>query len=170
MITRENAEALLGTDVMNEIIEGAVKQSKALSMFRRLPNMSAGKMKMRVLDSLPMSYWVDADTDNGRKKLTKMAWDKKYITAEELAVIVPIKEDVLDDAEYDIWGEIKPRIVEAFGRKIDDAIFTGADKPKNFRMDLLSSVRNAGATLTQESNETLYSAINKAMVRVEESG
>lgn len=170
MITRENAEALLGTDVMNEIIEGAVKQSKALSMFRRLPNMSAGKMKMRVLDSLPMSYWVDADTDNGRKKLTKMAWDKKYITAEELAVIVPIKEDVLDDAEYDIWGEIKPRIVEAFGRKIDDAIFTGADKPKNFRMDLLSSVRNAGATVTQESNETLYSAINKAMVRVEESG
>lgn len=34
-----------------------------------------------------------------------MAWDKKVIIAEEIAVIVPISEAVLDDADYDIWGK-----------------------------------------------------------------
>ena len=82
MITRQNAEALIDQQVANEIIEGVVKSSAALRMFRRLPNMSSSRTKLRVLDSLPLVYWVDADTDNGRKKLTKMAWKDKYITAE----------------------------------------------------------------------------------------
>lgn len=170
MIKRSDAYALFEPDVMNEIVEGTIKQSAVLSMFRRLPNMTSNKMKMRVLDSLPMAYWVDAETNNGRKKLTKMAWDNKFITAEEIAVIVPIKEDVLDDADYDIWGDVRPRLVEAFGKTIDNAILTGVNKPKGFRADLLSSVLNAGAVITQGADQTLYSAINDAMVKVEESG
>ena len=170
MIKRSDAYALFEPDVMSEIVEGTVKQSAVLSMFRRLPNMTSNKTKMRVLDSLPMAYWVDADKDNGRKKLTKMAWDNKFITAEELAVIVPIKEDVLDDADYDIWADVRPRLVEAFGKAIDNAILTGVNKPKGFRADLLSSVLNAGAVVTQGADQTLYSAINDAMVKVEESG
>lgn len=169
MITRQNADALLDASVMKEIIEGVVKESAVLKMFRRLPNMTSNKTKMRVLDALPLAYWVDSDTDNGRKKLTKMAWENKFITAAELAVIIPIKEDVLDDADYDIWADVKPRAIEAFGKKIDSAIFIGADKPSDFRADLLSSVRNAGATITP-GNDTLYKSINDAMVKVEESG
>jgi HK97 family phage major capsid protein len=170
MIKKSDAYALFEPDVMSEIMEGTIKQSAVLQMFRRLPNMTTNKTKMRVLDSLPMAYWVDADTNNGRKKLTKMAWDNKFITAEELAVIVPIKEDVLDDADYDIWADVRPRLVEAFGKAIDNAILTGVNKPNGFRLDLLSSVLNAGAVVTQGADQTLYSAINDAMVKVEESG
>lgn len=170
MIKRSDAYALFEPDVMSEIVEGTIKQSAVLSMFRRLPNMTSNKMKMRVLDSLPMAYWVDAETNNGRKKLTKMAWDNKFITAEEIAVIVPIKEDVLDDADYDIWADVRPRLVEAFGKTIDNAILTGVNKPKGFRADLLTSVLNAGAVVTQGADQTLYSAINDAMTKVEESG
>lgn len=170
MIKKSDAYALFEPDVMSEIMEGTIKQSAVLQMFRRLPNMTSNKTKMRVLDSLPMAYWVDADTNNGRKKLTKMAWDNKFITAEELAVIVPIKEDVLDDADYDIWADVRPRLVEAFGKAIDNAILTGVNKPNGFRLDLLSSVLNAGAVVTQGADQTLYSAINDAMVKVEESG
>ena len=170
MITKQNAEALFEPQIINEIIEGTVKESAVLSMFRKLPNMTSNKTKMRVLDSLPMAYWVDAETDNGRKKLTTMAWANKFITAEEIAVIVPIKEDVLADADYDIWGAVRPRIVEAFGKAIDSAILTGVNKPKGFRNDLLASVTNAGAVVTKSAQQTLYSAINDAMVKVEESG
>ena len=170
MIKKSDAYALFEPDVMTEIMEGTIKQSAVLQMFRRLPNMTTNKTKMRVLDSLPMAYWVDADTNNGRKKLTKMAWDNKFITAEELAVIVPIKEDVLDDADYDIWADVRPRLVEAFGKAIDNAILTGVNKPNGFRLDLLSSVLNAGAVVTQGTDQTLYSAINDAMTKVEESG
>lgn len=166
MISRSNAETLIDEQVSREIIEGAIKSSKAMSMFRRLPNMTSNKTKMRVLDSLPLVYWQGSD--NARKKLTKMAWDKKYITAEEMAVIVPIPENVLDDADYDIWGEVKPRIQEAMGKKFDQAVFTGDDKPVGFRADLLTSALNAGATVTPLN--TLYLSIDKAMAFVEESG
>lgn len=167
MISRTDAEVLIDEQVSREIIEGTIKQSKAMSMFRRLPNMTSNKTKMRVLDSLPLVYWQNSD--NAKKQLTKMAWDKKYIIAEEMAVIVPIPEAVLDDASFDIWADVRPRIEEAMGKKFDQAVFTGVDKPTGFRADLLTSVLNAGATVTPGSN-TLYQSINDAMVKVEESG
>ena len=170
MITRQNAEALFSEDLVAEIIQGVTKQSAALRMFRRLPNMSSNIMRMRVLDALPMAYWVNDSTDNGRKQITNAAWANKYIVPAEIAVIVPIKEDVLDDASIDIWGEIRPRLVEAIGKKIDQAIFVGVDKPSAWRADLLSSIAQANAFVAQSGSTTLYSAINDAMVKVEESG
>lgn len=167
-IDKTNVEALIETQVANEIFEGVVKESKALSMFRRLPNMTSDKTKLRVLDSLPIAYFVDESTNNGRKNLTKMAWDKKYINAAELAVIVPIKENVLNDTTIDIWAEVKPRIVEAFGKKIDNAIFNGTDKPADWRAGLIPSIVTAGAEVTEGDN--LYSDINDVMTKVEESG
>ena len=167
-IDKTNVEALIDTQVANEIFEGVVRESKALSMFRRLPNMTSDKTKLRVLDSLPIAYFVDESTNNGRKNLTKMAWDKKYINAAELAVIVPIKENVLNDTEIDIWAEVKPRIVEAFRKKIDNAIFNGTDKPADWRAGLIPSIVSAGAEVTEGDN--LYSDINDVMTKVEESG
>ena len=167
-IDKTNVEALIDTQVANEIFEGVVRESKALSMFRRLPNMTSDKTKLRVLDSLPIAYFVDESTNNGRKNLTKMAWDKKYINAAELAVIVPIKENVLNDTSIDIWSEVKPRVVEAFGKKIDNAIFNGTDKPADWRAGLIPSIVSAGAEVTEGNN--LYSDINDVMTKVEESG
>lgn len=169
MITKRNAEALFSVDEVSDIIQGVIKESAVLKMFTQLPNMTSGAMRMRVLDGLPMAYWVGS-TNNGRKNLTEMAWANKYIVPEELAVIVPIKEDVLDDASIDIWAQVRPRLVEAIGKKIDQAILVGVDKPVGFRADLLTSILNAGAYVTQGSSATLYSAINDAMVKVEESG
>ena len=167
-ITRTDVDALIETQVANEIFEGVVRESKALSMFKRLPNMTSDKTKLRVLDSLPVAYFVDESTNNGRKNLTKMAWDKKFINAAELAVIVPIKENVLNDTSIDIWAEVKPRIVEAFGKKIDNAIFNGVDKPTDWRNGLIPSIIAAGAEVPETGE--LYSDINDVMTKVEESG
>lgn len=168
VISRTDVDALIETQVASEIFEGVVKASKALSMFRRLPNMTSDKTKLRVLDSLPIAYFVDETTNNGRKNLTKMAWDKKYINAAELAVIVPIKENVLNDSSIDIWAEVRPRIVEAFGKKIDNAIFNGVDKPADWRKGLIPSIIEAGKEVTESGK--LYEDINKVMTEVEESG
>ena len=168
VIARTDVEDLIETQVANEIFEGVIKDSKALSMFRRLPNMTSDKTKLRVLDSLPVAYFVDESTNNGRKNTTKMAWDKKYINAAELAVIVPIKENVLNDASIDIWAEVRPRIVEAFAKKIDNAMFFGVDKPTDWRAGLVPSVISAGAEVDETGH--LYSDINDVMTKVEESG
>ncbi len=169
VISRTDVDSLIEVQVANEIFEGVIKDSKALSMFRRLPNMTSDKTKLRVLDSLPVAYFVDESTNNGRKNTTKLAWDKKYINAAELAVIVPIKENVLNDASIDIWAEVRPRIVEAFAKKIDNAMFFGVDKPADWRAGLVPSVILAGAEV-DETNNGLYSDINDVMTKVEESG
>lgn len=168
-ITRSDVDALIETQVANEIFEGVVRDSKALSMFRRLPNATSDKTKLRVLDTLPVAYFVDETNNNGKKNITKMAWDKKYINIAELAVIVPIKENLLNDSSIDIWSEVRPRIVEAFAKKIDDAMFFGTGKPSDWRAGLIPSVQTVGANVSETANG-LYSDINDAMEKVEESG
>jgi len=168
-IAKTDVEALIETQVANEIFQGVTTESKALSMFRRLPNMTSDKTKLRVLDSLPVAYFVDEETNNGRKNLTKQAWANKYINAAELAVIIPIKENLLNDADVDLWAEIRPRVVEAFAKKIDDAIFFGTDKPTDWIDGLVPTIADLGAEVTETGNG-LYSDINDVMTKVEESG
>lgn len=168
-ISRTDVDSLIETQVANEIFQGVVRQSKALSLFKRLPNMTSDKTKLRILDSLPIAYFVDESTNNGRKNLTKLAWDKKFINAAEIAVIVPIKENDLNDADIDIWAQVRPRLVEAFGRKIDDAMLMGVGAPTSWRNGLIPSITAVGAEVTETGNG-LYSDINDAMVKVEESG
>lgn len=168
-IVRNDVDALIETQVANEIFEGTIRQSKALSMFKRLPNATSDKTKLRVLDTLPVSYFVDETTNNGRKNITKMAWDKKFINIAELAVIVPIKENLLNDSSIDVWAQVKPRIEEAFARKIDDAMFFGVGKPTDWRAGLVPSIIEVGAEVN-ETNNGLYSDINETMIKVEESG
>lgn len=140
-ITRDDAAALIPTQEATEIIQGAVAQSAVLSRGRRLANMTSSQYRMPVLDMLPVAYFVNGD--KGTKKTAKMKWDKKVITAEEIAVIVPISEAVLDDANYDIWAEVRPRLIEAFGGKIDGAILFGDDKPDTWRDDIVTTATKA---------------------------
>ena len=168
MITRSDADALIETQVANELFEGTIRKSKALQLFRRLPNATSDKTKLRILDSLPVAYFVDETTANGRKNITKLAWDKKFINIAELAVIVPIKENVLNDSSIDIWAEVKPRIEEAFAKKIDNAMFFGVDKPTDWRKGLVPSVIEVGKEVDETGH--LYSDINDVMTEVEESG
>lgn len=170
-ITRSDAEALIPVQESHEIIQGVVEQSAVLQRGRRLANMTAAQYKMPVLDLLPVAYFVNGEGGSAKKKLTTMAWDKKIIYAEEIAVIVPISEAVLDDADYDIWGEVRPRLVEAFGQKIDESILFDIDKPQTWRDGVVTTATKAGATVTL--GEDLYESIlgeSGVIAKVEESG
>ena len=171
IIDRSGAESLIPIQESNEIIQGVVTQSAVLQRGRRLANMTSRQYKMPVLDMLPIAYFVNGDT--GQKKTTKQAWDKKFITAEEIAVIVPVPEAVLDDSEYDIWGEVRPRIIEAFGKVIDGAILFGTDKPSSWRDDIVTTANNAKTVVTLGAEDSLYDKImgeNGSIAMVENSG
>lgn len=153
IITRNELSGLIPEPVTREIMQGAIAESAVLHMARRLPNMSSKTQTINVLDALPSAYFVNGEptsdgATNAFKKTTQMAWDKKKIYAEEIAVIVPIPEAVLDDANYDIWGEVKPRLSEAFGKVIDKAVLFGTDKPSTWRDGVVASATTAGNTVT----------------------
>ena len=168
MITKSDASALIPEQVMEEIFKEAQKYSKVLQLFRRLPNMASDKMRLKVVDSLPVAYWVNESTNNGRKSTTKMAWDNVYLTAEELAVIVPIKDNVLDDADVDIWEQVKPELVKAIAKKIDQAVLFGVDAPASFGAGIIPTITSKAKAI--EETGRLYSDINDVMTAVEESG
>lgn len=149
ILDRNALSGLIPEPVTQEIMQGAVAESAILRMARRLPNMSSKTQTINVLDALPTAYWVNGEaTDSGAtdamKQTTNMAWDKKKLYAEEIAVIVPIPEAVLDDSSYDIWGEVRPRLTEAFGKVIDEAILFGKNKPSTWRQGVVPSAIEAG--------------------------
>ena len=85
--------------------------------------------------------------------------------------IVPIPEAVLDDSDYDIWSQVRPRLQEAFGKVIDAAILYGTDKPTSWREGLVPSATTANAVVTATSD--IFKDImgeGGVIAKVEESG
>ena len=169
IISRTNLSGLIPEEISREIIQGATEGSAVLSMGRRLANMTSNQLVLNVLDALPTAYFVNGDT--GRKQTTSMAWDKKRIYAEEIAVIVPIPEAVLDDSNYDIWGEVRPRITEAFGKVIDGAILFGTNKPTSWRADIVQTATASGNTVTPTNDIfTDIMGVGGLIAKIEEDG
>ena len=137
----EVSDALLPEQIINEIIQTAPESSVVLSRARKA-RMTAKKAKQPVLASLPDAYWVDGDT--GLKQTTDVAWKGVTMTAEELAVIVPIPNAVVDDASIPLWEEIRPLLAEAIGKKVDQAALFGTDKPTSWPTAIIPGAIAAG--------------------------
>lgn len=171
IVDRQAAEALIQEQLIDTIQQDTPKQSVFMQLARKLPNMTSKQTRVPVLDMLPMAYWVNGD--NGFKQTSEQAWDNVFLTAEELAVIVPVPEAVIDDASFDIMGEIQPRVVEAIGQRVDSAIIFGVNRPAGWPADIITRARQAGNNVAPGSGTDYYNLImgeNGLIDRVEKSG
>ena len=144
----EVSDALLPEQTINEIIQTAPESSVILSRARKV-QMSSRKAKQPVLSSLPDAYWLDGDT--GLKQTTDASWKGVSMTAEELAVIVPIPNAVVDDANIPLWEQIRPLLAEAIGKKVDQAALFGTDKPTSWPTAIIPAAIAAGNTVAAET-------------------
>lgn len=149
VISRTDAAALIPEEASREIIKNVAEKNPLLSLARRLPDMSRAQKRLPVMSALATAYFVSGDT--GLKQSTEVNWENKYIDAEELAVIVPIPEAVLDDADFDIWGEVRPSIEEALGIAIFQAVAYGTNIPSSWTTNLDSAGLVAGATSASQT-------------------
>lgn len=133
-VTRTDAAALIEEGASREILKTVAETNPILQLARRLPDMPSSRTRRPVLSSFATAYFVDGDT--GLKQTTKVAWANKYIDAEELAVIVPISEAVLNDASYDIWAEIRPELVIALNAAINAAVLFGTGIPATWTTNM----------------------------------
>lgn len=171
IVDRQAAEALIQEQVINSIQQDAPKQSVFMALARKLPNMTSRQTRVPVLDMLPMAYWVNGDT--GYKQTSDQGWDNVYLTAEELAVIVPIPEAVIADASFDILGEVQPRIVEAIGKRVDEATIFGVSRPAAWPADIITRARQAGNNVAPGASPDYYDLImgeDGVISKVEQSG
>lgn len=168
-ILREQTQALTRTQQMEEIIQSTIENSIALKAMTRLPNMASNVIEYPIMDNYPMAGFVEGD--NGLKMTTNMKWKSKKLHAEEIAAIVAIPDNVVADASYDIWAQVKPRLVEAAGRVIDKAVFFGTDKPDSWREGILQSATTAGnvVTATGDMYKDIF-GIDGVIAKVEEDG
>ena len=154
LIDRTGAEVLIPEERSREILEAVPEQSIAMRLMRRLPDMSSKTRALPVATSLPTAEFINGDT--GLKPTTDMTWDKVTLTAEEIATIVVIPENVLDDSDYDIWASVLPRINEAIGAAFDKAVLFGTDKPASFPAGIVNGATAAGNIVTLDNTKSLY--------------
>lgn len=141
LTSRSDVGALIPEEVSNIMLGKATEQSAALAMFRRIP-VSATQVRFPILSALPMAYWVTGDT--GLKQTTEIGWTNKYLNIEEIATILPVPENVVDDLDRNIWDEAMPLLTEAFARTFDSAVFFGTNAPASFPTNVIAAAAAAG--------------------------
>ena len=162
-IPRSGVEALMPEEYQREIIQSVSEQSSVMTHAYRLPDMSRAQRRLPVLSVLPTAYFTNPGPgdsgDAGWKRTSQIQWENKYVDAEELNVIVAIPEAVFDDADYNIWEEAKPKLLEAFGLAFDQAVFYGINAPAVWPDNLVEAATAVGNVVTLGSKGDIFNDI-----------
>jgi HK97 family phage major capsid protein len=138
---RSEVQSLINEVVSTAMLTGLNNQSATMNLFTRI-QVPTNRTRFPVISALPVAYFVGGDT--GIKQTTEVNWTDKFIDMEEVATIVPIPQAVLDDASYDIWGNIQPLLENAIARTVDAAVFFGTNKPASWPSDINTAANAAG--------------------------
>jgi HK97 family phage major capsid protein len=153
------------------MLGGLENQSAALEIFTRL-NIPTNQTRFPVLAALPTAYFVSGDT--GVKQTTEVNWSNKYIDIEEIAAIVPIPDAVLNDASFDVFGNIRPLLESAIARTLDAAIFFGTNAPAAWPDDITTAAVAAGNVYARGTSTTaeggIAEDINQLIATLEADG
>lgn len=162
LVGRTDIDSMVPAPVSQDVVKQIVETNPLFSLAKRLPDMSSYTYTMPVMSALALGYFVSGDT--GLKQTTEVNWEDKYVTAEEVAVIVPIPESVLNDSNFDIWAQVKPELIAAFNTTIARAVFYGTNIPASWTTNLgaagiLAGSTAAGHTLSLAAYADAYEAI-----------
>lgn len=158
-------------ETIDVVMDGLDNTSAARTMFRQV-TVGRNQQRFPVLAALPMAYWVNGDT--GLKQTTDMAWTNKFINIEELAVIVPVPQNLVDDSDFDIWAEARPKVRDAIDRALDAAVFFGDNAPASFPTNVAAGATAAGNTVEVGTSTTaeggFFGDLDAMLEQVEDDG
>jgi len=165
---------LIPEDVQRDIVQSVEVKSAAMQLMPHV-TMKRAQQRIPVNTQLPIAYWLTGASldarDRGMKQTTSMVWDNVYLNAEEMAVIIPIAKALLDDIDYDFWSQVKPKVTEAFGVALDDAIFFGTNAPASFPTAIVSAANAAGnLVVAGAATQDFLADVNAGMAAVEADG
>lgn len=141
----------LPPEVAAGILDDVITSSAALQL-GQVTRMARREKVFTLVETLPDAYWIkgtaatdkpsfgpgSSQTDGSRqakdlalKQTTGMSWKQAKMEAEEMAVMVPLPDTWQADSDID-FEEIKPYLVEAMSKKLDNAILFGAELPSSW--------------------------------------
>lgn len=161
------SDPLVPEPFVAEVIKEMPKSSAVMQLARRVP-MSTKTQRQPVMSVLPEAYFVNGDT--GLKQTTSADWENLTLTAEEIAVIVPIPESYLDDSAIPIWSEVRPYIAEAFGRRLDRTALFNEARPSTWGPAIVNTAIAAGNSVVEGSGEDLAEEIAALLQELAEEG
>lgn len=145
-ITRSDVSTLIEDAYAHDFLAHATKTSAVLSAFPT-KNLGTKTTNLPVLATKPHAGWVSesASAPAGTKPVAKVTWGNKTLVVEELAVIIPVHENVVDDATTDVIADITRTGAEAIAFALDAAVIFGIGKPLTWVSDdLKKSAVDAG--------------------------
>lgn len=146
------SDAMLPPQIITDIIQEAPKSSVVLSHAKRAV-LSTQVATQPVLASLPDAYWINGRT--GLMQTSEADWDDLTITAEDLGVIVPISNTLINDVNVPLWDQVKPLLAEAIGKKIDSAALFGVDKPSSWPDAVIPTAISKGNSVARGTGADL---------------
>ena len=177
-----NKNVVLPVEFSDFIITGLRGRSKALELGRRLPDMRGKTFKLNVLDYAIKAGWVknaqspanSEGAEINRKPTSYLGWKGVDLVAEEIAVIIPVSEETLDDVQnyVDVVPLIYEEAIAAFQQTIDATAFFGTDSPWAGYTGIVAGATAASASVSWDGQggTSFYQAVSDAMKLVEKSG
>ena len=167
-INRSDVSTLIEDAYSHVLLEAAAAGSQALQAFPTV-NLGTKTTNLPMLASLPQAGWVTEDIgdSSSTKPTSEVRWKNVTMVVEEIAVIVPVHENVLDDATTDILTQVSQLAGQAIGQKLDQAVFWGLSKPASWTSSGLYAAAS-GASQTQTlvagsaSADDIIGAVNQS--------
>ncbi len=159
---------LIPLEMARQILQEATEQSVSLRL-GTIQRMSSAQQQIPVLSALPQAAFLAGV--GAVKPATEISWTSEMITAEEVAATIPVPRSYIDDAAFNLWGEIRPRLAEAVAKAVDNAIISGVGAPPSFPVGGVIAMGNPPVqAVASPEQPDLAQAISQAMTRIENTG
>ncbi|GAB2567474.1 phage major capsid protein [Leucobacter ruminantium] len=175
-ISRNDVATLIQEEYSNVFLDAASSNegSAAIQAFGTVP-LGTKTTNAPVLTALPAASWVSELPDaTGIKPTSEATWGNKKFVVEEIAVIIPVHEDVLEDMTEDGLQAITQLGGQAIGKVLDQAVIFGTNKPATWTDPALLPAAVAAGNVFQISatpgEDDLAGSIFQAAGAVADSG
>lgn len=150
----------------NEIIKEMTKKSAVLTNGKAV-TMSSKEYKQPVLSVLPQAYFVG---NGGLIDTSKASWENLTITAEDIATIIPVPKNIVEDSSIDIYAEIVPLIAEAMGKVVDSAVLFGVNKPDTWGDAIVPTAKTMKNVVKLSADKDLSKAVPELAGKIAKQG
>lgn len=170
-VTRAEIAALIEDEYSDALIDRSMETSTVLRAFRTV-RMGSKTQNLPAIATRPEAKWVGESAGERTKPSSVFSFENKMLTAAEVATIIVLNEEDIEDANEELLTTAARLGGEALGAALDEAVLFGVNKPAAWTSnDLFAAATAAGATFqVGDGPNDLVGSIFQAAGAVDSSG